>query len=415
MENNHHNHRCADQPYIIQLDNDYYCLTQEVINQNAELKIIRRKDWRQIKQKFLSLENGVLKLAVTSPENKEGFELTIKIGKDKLHVSCSCGQPVEKLCSHAYAALSHVSYSHVDSGFFEKHRAGGPVELALKHRKHFRIRQTNYNTDVEQNEALGSIYKISAEDPPDSVINLLKLKGTPAPKIAVKEETALSYLLMCSSWRTLPFLIPAEAVLNKAGNAPKGFVKYIQTADDPMLNGESAICKKCFKLMELVKQLPGTIEDAAEGNVSLLEEVFQLWKEVWPLVKRQPFVLKSEHWLWRLLKQKPRKSVTYPVNISNIVPQVQFELIDKGAYYRLQLNILINNAALTNYDFCRLIIFHKDQAYLLGSLRDAAIIELWNKLGGFLTVFKEHFDDFEERALFELSDNYFVKKYSENH
>lgn len=415
MENKPFNHRSASEPYIIQLDNDYYGLTQEVINQNVDVKTRRRKDWQHIKQQFLSLENGVLQLVVASQQDKEKFDLTIRIEKNNLHVSCSCGQSVEKLCRHAYAALSHVSYSYVDSGFFKKYRPGGPVELALKHRKHFRILQTGHRTEVKQNDALGTIYRFSDTDRHGDLIKLLKLKGASAPKVTVKEETTLSYLLMYASWRTLPFLIPAEAILNKTASSVKGFVRYIQSPDDPMVKYESVILKKCFRLMEVVKELPGTIKDAVEQNTHQVEEVLQLWRELLPVIKYQPFVFKSEHWLWRLLKGKPRKSSTYPVKISDKAPEVQLELIDKGEYYRLQLKILINGAVLANYDPCRLFVFSKDQVYLLGSLRDAAIIELWNELGGFLTIFKEHFDEFEEQLLFKLSDQYFVKNYSENH
>ncbi len=407
--------RSAAEPYIIQLNNDDYGLTQEMINQHVTAKTRRRKDWQAIKFQFISLKNGVLQLAVASLPDKEKFELTINIEKDKLHVSCSCCQQVEMLCRHAYVLLSHVSYSYIDSGFFKKYRPGGPVELALKHRKHFHIQQTGRGTEVKQNEALGTIYRFSDTDTQDSLINPLKLKGTSIPNAAIKEETTLSFLLMCSSWRTLPFLIPAEAILNKAGNAVKGFAKHIQTDDDPMIKHEPVICKNCFRLIKLVQQQPGTIKDAAEQNTSWLEEVFQLWKGIWPLARHQPFVFKSEHWHWRLLKKKPRKSNTYPIKISGKVPEVQFELIDKQEYYRLQLNILMDGIALANYDPCRLVVFHKDQAYLLGSLRDAAVIEQWNRLGGFLTIFKEHFDEFEDRLLFKLSDKYFIKNYSENH
>lgn len=415
MENKPFNNHPANIPYIIQLDNDYYGLTQEMINQNVDAKTRRRKDWQHVKLQFLSLENGVLQLAVTSPQDKERFELTVVIEKDKLQVSCSCGQPVEKLCRHAYAALSHVSYSYVDSGFFKKYRPGGPVELALKHRKHFRILQTGHRTEVKQNDSLGTIYRFSDTDRHGDLINLLELKGASAPKVMVNTETTLAYLLMYSGWRTLPFLIPAEAVLNKAGCVVKGFVRYIQSPDDPMVKYESVILKKCFRLMEIVQKLPGTIKDAVEQNMHQVEEVLQLWRELLPVIKYQPFVFRSEHWLWRLLKGKPRKSSTHPVKISDKTPEVQLELIDKGEYYRLQLKILINGAALANYDPCRLFVFSKDQVYLLGSLRDAAIIELWKELGGFLTIFKDHFDEFEEQLLFKLSDKYFVKNYSENH
>lgn len=49
------------------------------------------------------------------------------------------------------------------------------------------------------------------------------------------------------------------------------------------------------------------------------------------------------------------------------------------------------------------------------SLKDATIVELMHRLNGFITIFKENFDEFEEQILFKLSDTYFVKNYSENH
>ncbi|MBZ4190549.1 hypothetical protein [Niabella beijingensis] len=409
------NLRSAGEPYTIQLDNDDYCLTQEIINQNVDAKTRRRKDWQYVALQFLSLEKDTLCLAIASLKEKEKFVLTIKIEKDRLHISCSCSQPVGQLCRHAYAALSKVAYSRFDSGFFRKYQPGGPVALALKHKKHFRLQLNGYSPEVKQHPALGAIYRFSSTDMQDRLVNVLKLQGSAASTVPAKEETVLSYLLMYTHRHTLPFLIPAETLLNHAGNAVKGFVRFIQDIDDPIAAGQPAIFQKSTRLITLVKQLPGTINKAAEQDSTALEDFFQLWKELLPLVTHQPFVFKTRHWMWQMLKQKPQKMYSYPVKINVHIPEVQFELIDKGAYYQLRMNILINGAKLLKYELYGALIFYKDRVCLSGSLRDAAIIEFMQKTAGFITIFKEHFEEFEEQVLHKLSDAYFVKNYSENY
>ncbi len=407
--------RNANELYTIHLDNNDYELTQSVIDENVDLKTRRKKNWQSVKLQFLSFESGVLRISAASLHDKEKFDLTILVEPNKLHVSCSCGLPVEKLCRHAYTALSAVSYSYFDSGFFKKYQSNGLVEIALQHRRLFHIKQTDKSLNIEPGKMLGSIYKLSVNENLNSLTGALKLSGTPTPGKVIKEETALSYLLMFSNRRALPFLIPAEAKLTQTGKAIKGFLRYIQNTEDPMAEGQLPIFQKCFQLMNLVKQMPGTIKENLDGGISELEGVFNLWKELILQIKHQPFIFRSRHWLWRMLKQKPRKMDSYPVRLSNQAPVVQFELVDKKEYYKLQLTVMINGTVLQQYDTCRLFIFYKEWAYMLGSLRDAAIVEFMNEIGGFLTIFKETFDEFEEKVLFQLSESYFVKNYSENH
>jgi hypothetical protein len=407
--------RNANEPYTIHLDNDGYELTQSAIDQNVDLKTRRKKNWQSVKLQFLSFENGVLRLTALSLHDKEKFDLTISVEPNRLHVTCSCGLPVEKLCRHAYAALSKVSYSYFDSGFFKKYQPNGLVEIALQHRSFFHIKQTDKSLNIEPGKMLGPIYKLSVSEKLYSLTAALKLSGTPTPGKVIKEETALSYLLMFSNRRALPFLIPAEAKLTQTGKAIKGFLRYIQNTEDPMAEGQLPVFQKCFQLMNLVKRMPGTIKENLEVGISELEGVFSLWKEVLPQIKHQPFIFRTRHWLWRMLKQKPRKMDSYPVRLSDQAPSVQFELVDKKEYYKLQLTVMINGAVLQQYDTCRLFIFYKEWVYMLGSLRDAAIVEFMSEIGGCLTIFKENFDEFEEQILFQLSEAYFVKNYSENH
>ncbi|MBO9619847.1 MAG: hypothetical protein J7539_12530 [Niabella sp.] len=111
MKNKPQTLRDSNEPYILWLKTDpLRLITQKEINDNKAITTWRKEDWGRVRLQVLSAENGVVRLSVALQKHEKRGILTIKVTDDQLHISCSCGQRVEKLCPHAFAALSRVSW-----------------------------------------------------------------------------------------------------------------------------------------------------------------------------------------------------------------------------------------------------------------------------------------------------------------
>jgi hypothetical protein len=91
---------------------------------------------------------------------------------------------------------------------------------------------------------------------------------------------------------------------------------------------------------------------------------------------------------------------------------VAFSLTDKGVYHQFRPEVLINGESIVEYEAdTSFFISHKGRLYLLGSLRDAAILQWMDQLDGVITVFKEHFAAFEQTILTLIRQHYQVTTY----
>ena len=95
--------RLSSEPYVIALDNENSDLITPVLDQHGDLKIAKKRKWDFPTIEVTSYKDGMVQLKATS--DKESYIISVLVEKDKLHISCSCNQPVEKLCRHAYATL----------------------------------------------------------------------------------------------------------------------------------------------------------------------------------------------------------------------------------------------------------------------------------------------------------------------
>jgi hypothetical protein len=91
------------------------------------------------------------------------------------------------------------------------------------------------------------------------------------------------------------------------------------------------------------------------------------------------------------------------------LPSLRFTLTDKGAFYQFQMQVWVNGKELSEYDAgVTLFILQQQTLYMLPSLRDAAISEWLHVSGGWITVFKEHFTQFDENVLTPLRESYTI-------
>jgi hypothetical protein len=91
-------------------------------------------------------------------------------------------------------------------------------------------------------------------------------------------------------------------------------------------------------------------------------------------------------------------------------PSVQFQLIDKGAFYQLEMKVLLNGKDIKKFiPLSAFFIQQEKNIYMLSSQRDAAMSEWMRKSGERITVFKQHFSEFENSFLKQLCKNYPVR------
>lgn len=349
MNSDNTNLRFSGDPYVILLDNENSDLTTGVLEQNVDPTTAKKRKWDFPTITIASFKDGLVQLKTTSESDKESFTITLLVENDKLHVRCSCNQPVEKLCRHAYTTLQRISSSYRGNSYFKQYQQNGLASIAQNHKQWFNTTKTNSGIGIEPLPALGSIFKIYEKRSFAHLPKILTLSGLDKNQALAQPETTLCYLMMFGRRKGLSYLIPAEALLNKDGNAVKGFVQYIQTMQHPLSAGHEGVFEKCFRQIELAKMMDETIFESSENHPSEVNELFEIWQQLLPMIKHQPFVFKSWRWLWRMLNQKPRKSDIEPIRISSNTPVVGFDLIEKNDYYRMQLTISINGKVISKW------------------------------------------------------------------
>jgi hypothetical protein len=110
------------------------------------------------------------------------------------------------------------------------------------------------------------------------------------------------------------------------------------------------------------------------------------------------------------LKRTPQKNRVRKISLSAVAPVLQFVLKDKGVFYQLEMQVWIINRLLEKPDTGTTFFIGNNQTlYMLSSIRDAAIAEWIHRSGGWITIFKEHFVQFEQEILLPLQQCYPVE------
>lgn len=406
--------RLASDPYTLSLGAEPYILTEEMIQSNTDDHTKRKRDWSFPAIKFISFKKGKLELKISS-ENTS-WQLHIGVKEDQLQVSCSCGTEVPMLCRHAYKVFGQMTGFDDRTDYFVKFRPGGMVDIAFKHRKYFTTQLYGTDPALIPNPELNSVYTLEDRVDWSHLPNLLNLpvhKKYASP--AAGDDKAICYIVVDSYRKELlPFLVPCLGKLNKAGTAIKGFDKFIsgtQKEYEAMLTDDQRTLNKlCFEMYRLVEKQPGSLFADETIEPASLIAIFDYWKKVFSLLQHQPFVYSYTIYRQRDLKYQPSKSRISPVHIMNDTPALHFHLADKGVLFGLTLNAtvqgkLLKNAGTDTFFF----LCQGENLCLLSSVRDAAIAEWMNKSGGCISIFKEHFKEFENSYLKQIRESYPVQ------
>jgi hypothetical protein len=148
------------------------------------------------------------------------------------------------------------------------------------------------------------------------------------------------------------------------------------------------------------------------SSIPQIEKAFNIWQTLLPILQRQPFVYIYDFFGPGELRirHRPEKKRVRLVSINCDIPFVSFILKDKGMYWQLTMQLTIKNHLLQEYNIdTSFFIRHNHDLYMFASLRDAVIAEWIFRSGGMLTVFKEHFANFEKEILDQIRMYYPVE------
>ena len=405
--------------HIIRFGDNNYLLTSSGLAKQVDAGVLNNDDWRWPTLKFLSFEQDKLTLINTC--EARSFNLTLQVQDHQLLVYCSCGHAGATICEHAYAGLYALIW-HLGERYFEKLQPGGSMPLAFAHKNYFDKEETTAGLDVAARPELKAVYRLAPVVKQLDLPAMLKLPAESVQQKVTVSEEALSYLIIVSFRnKLLPALLPCMGKLNKNGSGIKTwnhFLSGLQKQYNHLLTpSQQELNTACFHLWKKVEKTPGHIihDENIKTAAGNLAAIFDAWQKSWPLLRQQPFIYTYYTYGIRDLKNKPAKKRIQKITLSDAIPAIRFVLMDKGAFYQFQMQVSVNSKWLTGYDAgITFFIRHQQTLYRLASLRDAALAEWLHRSGGWITVFKEHFNQFEQEILNPLRQSYQVISLSSN-
>jgi hypothetical protein len=407
--------RNASDPYTIPLGRDDYYLSKEALHNVIDSGLTRKKGWYSPTLKVSGFKKGKLKMKNSYIDTT--YELIVDIEKDKFQVACSCGQEVETLCIHAFKALDRLCW-YEGTDYFEQFRPDGLYEMSVKHKKHFRKRNSYYGRDIQPKETLGAVYKLSDTPRFDDAMRAFTILPAKRP-IGKSEADVLCYMVVSIRRKEHPpFVLPCMGKLNKAGTEVKSFYPFLtglQKEYAHLLTDEQKFLnEQCLALFKEAEKLPGRLFSRYEEpvDISRYTAYFSAWEKLWPLLQKQSHVFTCGIYRKRDLRGKPPKSLTRQVTLSGVHPQLFFQLTDKGPFFQLEMKGKLANKTIRHYELPMLFLMQDEEnnLHLLASPVDAYIAEWMKKANHRVTVFKEYFKDFEKNFLSPLQVHYEVNR-----
>lgn len=219
-----------------------------------------------------------------------------------------------------------------------------------------------------------------------------------------------------SHWQKTPlFLLPCLGIKNKAGTNLNFFERFLSGTEKSYLSflteGQKTLNGLCYKMWKQAENTNGNLLENEDCDRKKLKELFSLWEEAVPLLYRQEYVYHHPFYWARYLKGKPSKSHMRRIVIKKERPKLVFHLAEKEDFYQLYLKADIGGKTVSQFNSdCQFFIEYKDCYYLIASLRDAGILEWMRSMEHRITIFKEHFEEFEDVYLQLLQDHYPIKR-----
>lgn len=402
-------------------------LTPEILDKYCGLKSSERYSYMPVTVREIDYQNEVLTLGVLIAGEVEQ-QVYLQVCSRYLLVSCSTDTDETYLSRYAYYGLREfITNRHNDD--FNSYYSPGFFDLETGISKYLDIVKDKYGISIRLKRSYSPFFKPGQElylawNP---FKPLTRPKITPAVRKLISEEgTGLGYCLAetyfnASPSNHWPFLIPYTFVPTRNGNAVKTFTRFIKEDTGlPALDydaSQKALNKLCYQMMALApittrSNSEAEKEEARRRNVSNRKQLFLLWHRALPRVLPQQFTHHLHtHWM-RKLKVKPERQYMETCSYSADVPRLCFSWRDQGEYYELHILFRAGDEvlmpALYNAAFFISPIDAPMQFYLLNSLQDYYVLNMFRKYNNCISVFKVHYERYFKQFKAQLEKVYEV-------
>ena len=323
------------------------------------------------------------------------------------------------LCFHAYKVLDDLTWFG-KTDYFQQFRPTGLYEIANSHKRLFEVKSNNKEVSIVPKPGLGVIYSLENDLHENQLTEALRIPvSKEVNPVSFPTDTALTYIIMqsCKN-RLMPFLVPCIGRLNKNRDFIKGFggfISGVQKEYDKYLDKDQRLLNKlCYNTWRIVENSMGSLikENINPEEMQNIQIVYDFWQSVLPILRHQPFLhLYFMYWK-KELKKKPSKSRIQPVTIGMDKPELRFRLINKRDFYQFDLRVFVKNKEIKAYIASPTFFIHDfdtEKLFLLPALRDAAIVEWVKIFKNKVTIFKEHYDEFENSIIKQLQQCYTIE------
>lgn len=402
------------EPYLLPFENDELRLTREMLDKHSSY---RQNNSRYVltDTKELAFENGILKILVSIRGESDEL-LWLKATPDALWIWCSKTGNNNSLSKHAYFGLTNIAF-----GCYKSFKPYYWPDFFNQKTRFLDITEKSSGFDITIKPQFGRVYRPGLALLNDLPFSLSDFSLSKSVQSQLAGETIIGYSLEHMSLRSYhsrhyPFLVPFCGKKSKDGLSIVSFDSYllqnknepelIYSADQEVLNAyankmqQIALVKLCKANQE--------ITESKEEHYLRKKLLFSYWKTVLPFLTRQPFTYRHYSFGMKNVKGKPRKQEMHVCRFLADTPQLCFQLYDKGDYLQLRLLVKLRNKPL-ELSTERIPFFVLDQEnnlYLLASLRDEELVDLFHHSANKLSVLKTHFKSFYENYLSHISHTF---------
>lgn len=407
--------RIPSKTFTVLFTESPFVLTKDQFYEQTNGYKFKKKRWDYLSFDFVSYENNCLQLKADHVDGWLAI-LDLRIASDRLEITCNCGNQTDEICLHAFKTVDRIIDRYGEE-YFADFRPGGNIEIAGKHLKWFERTYTGIQQNYTPKKILGSVYRFTNEDSDDYIKILQSL-----PQGSLKDKTAINtqiiYTIMFpprSRFETPTFLLPSLGIKNKAGTDIKSYGKFLSGTEksyEPFLSeNEKILNSYCYEIWKIAEHANRFVLENKDDDCNRLRSLFDFWEKAVPILNRQEYVFCLPFFRKRELKGKPYRSYMQRVKIQTERPMLHFQLIDKGAFYQLIIKINIGNKSYVQFNATTtFFIIIDDKFYLASSMRDVGVLEWMNEADNKITIFKEHFEQFEHSCLNPLRKFYSVQQ-----
>lgn len=401
------NLRLSSQPFTLHLSAADYILGSADLATQLDEKLLKKKAWFTPTLQFISFQNN--RLTLNCMFNEEQYRLQILVGSAKLEIACSCNQPVQTLCLHAYRALKDIAWSRGET-YFKQFAPGNWAQTAMANKNHFTFSHQSMEPSFRALPPHHNLFDLNRSLPP--VTSLLQ------PPLNNQELQVCYLILYFARRKSPPVLMPCLGIPNKTGIQVKSFCSFtetIDTANSHYFNDTQKLLNQyCLSMIREAEQIETKEHEYYPvWHWENYSNLFALWQKCWPLLCTQPLVYSSYMYFIKYIKGKPMARKTKRVNPLLENPLPQFILSSFPGHHRFSMKISAGQGQLHS-DPAHLPFFANsvqyNSIYLFNSLPLARLATAMSECTPFLSVFNPQFKSFQSQVITPLRKLGLLKK-----